>query len=465
MSRANAITPDVLAILASGIEVTGTNVVITATLDRDQYAQVNKVLVALGGKWNRSARAHVFLDDPTDRIDQAVLTRTYTNEKQDLQVFYTPPAVVARVIRAASIDPHHEVLEPSAGNGALAMSAAACLRRGSVVTYELRDSGDAVGWWSDGGPANIGPHVGVDFLTVDPPVDLFDRVVMNPPFTRQQDIAHVAHALRFVKPGGRLVSVMSPAFEWRDDAKSVAFRAALDLQEAWTVEKLPAGSFKASGTSIDTVLLTVDRRRGWALAGGGYRRRMGDHFTIENLTIHLHVHGDGLDGDDLADLTTHLTTRLDTIMTTLDEALAAVRHNNDLTDSLISFNATLLAEIREHADDPEKIRAIIAEAEAQAEETAAAIVANTPADPTAPEPTEDPVPDPDPTIPTDGGGTPSEPSIPTDPTVPDAGGEAPVEDTPVLAGEGDSAVATGNQSTTPVPDGGVDGEGGGGVPE
>ncbi len=31
---------------------------------------------------------------------------------------------------------------------------------------------------------------------------------MNPPFSRQQDIRHVMHAAKFLKPGGRLVAVM-----------------------------------------------------------------------------------------------------------------------------------------------------------------------------------------------------------------------------------------------------------------
>jgi 16S rRNA G1207 methylase RsmC len=32
---------------------------------------------------------------------------------------------------------------------------------------------------------------------------------MNPPFARQADIHHVNHALKFLKPDGLLVSVMS----------------------------------------------------------------------------------------------------------------------------------------------------------------------------------------------------------------------------------------------------------------
>ena len=64
-----------------------------------------------------------------------------------------------------------------------------------------------------------------DFLHLKPdPENLYDRVVMNPPFDRERDIDHVIHALKFLAPEGVLVAIMSAGTEFRETRKSVAFR-------------------------------------------------------------------------------------------------------------------------------------------------------------------------------------------------------------------------------------------------
>jgi hypothetical protein len=41
-------------------------------LERKLYESVNKALVALGGKWNKKAKAHLFDHNPTDDIEAAL---------------------------------------------------------------------------------------------------------------------------------------------------------------------------------------------------------------------------------------------------------------------------------------------------------------------------------------------------------------------------------------------------------
>jgi hypothetical protein len=90
------------------------------------------------------------------------------------------------------------------------------------------------------------------------PEPVYDRVVMNPPFDRLRDVDHVHHALRFLRPGGRLVAIMSQSAEFSEERKAVAFRAEV---EAWggRWRDLPEGSFRELGTNVNTCLLTVDR--------------------------------------------------------------------------------------------------------------------------------------------------------------------------------------------------------------
>lgn len=158
------------------------------------------------------------------------------------QLFPTPPALARRVVELAEIRPGHRVLEPSAGTGnllreivdacqvqAVEINAALC----HVLTKQ----------W---------PTTCADFLTCDPAaLGSFDRVVMNPPFTRGSDVKHIRHALRFLKPGGKLVSIcmagpkqrrlLSDAAKWID---------------------LPAGSFQSEGTRVDSAIVIYTHNGG-----------------------------------------------------------------------------------------------------------------------------------------------------------------------------------------------------------
>jgi hypothetical protein len=71
--------------------------------------------------------------------------------------------------------------------------------------------------------------VGADFIEDCGRSD-YDRVVMNPPFEDSQDIQHVMHAYDRLKPGGRLVSIMSPGPFFRQDKSAPHFDNGL---KAW----------------------------------------------------------------------------------------------------------------------------------------------------------------------------------------------------------------------------------------
>lgn len=140
------------------------------------------------------------------------------------------------------------VLEPSAGTGRLAFALAAQNLRVDCVEIQpehaerLRAAG-----------LNVACQ---DFLTVRPTVRHYDAVLMNPPFDRERDIDHVRHAWDFLKPGGRLVAVMSAGTEFRETRKAQAFRKLMESHGArW--RDLPAGTFAAAGTMVNAVVLSV----------------------------------------------------------------------------------------------------------------------------------------------------------------------------------------------------------------
>lgn len=245
------LSPEALTVLGS-MEIQGKFAAITAgQLDRKLYAECNTALEAIGGVWTRQKKAHAFPGDPRDALDQIVLTGGFCDKKQEFGFFETPKAVVKKLIDKADLKPRQLVLEPSAGRGAIADELAKIVGINNVLCVELQPECVAV-LHGKGFSA-----ITDDFLTSS---SLFlshvkpDRIVMNPPFGHQQDIDHVTHAYSLLAPGGRLVSVMSAGVMFRENKKTTDFRKLLK-----TVEPLPDDSFKESGTSVRTVIVTLEK--------------------------------------------------------------------------------------------------------------------------------------------------------------------------------------------------------------
>lgn len=218
----------------------------------DLLERVNKLLAEYYGE---------VLADSTDEGDGDLFNPKTTLAK-NFGHFPTPPAAAAEVIKAAGIYdrsdvarsyegeiPVYQVLEPSAGAGNLARRAAEkgaivdCVEIQSHLVQQLEASGLYRNVWQG------------DFIA-RPPAARYDRVIMNPPFDMERDIDHVMHALRFLKPDGLLVAIMSAGTEWRETKKARAFRDRMESMRArW--RDLPAGSFSSVGTNVNTVIVRV----------------------------------------------------------------------------------------------------------------------------------------------------------------------------------------------------------------
>lgn len=244
------VTNDVLVVL-SAARAEENRVTLVGQLDRALYTRVNKVLEAAGGKWDRKARAHVFGIPAADRIDEIILSGSVVVPKDEFNFFPSPPAVVVRLLELAGVERGMRVLEPSAGQGAIAY---ACAAEGAIVDcYEVQQSNAFL--LAMNAPHDLGETKTADFLAVDP-VATYDRVVMNPPFLKQADIKHVTHALKFLRPGGLLVAVMSAGVTFRSDARTSDFRELVE-HRGGRIEPLPENSFKASGTGVNTVIVVI----------------------------------------------------------------------------------------------------------------------------------------------------------------------------------------------------------------
>jgi hypothetical protein len=160
-------------------------------LKRAEYIKVDKVLVGLGGKWDRRAGGHRFPFDPSGIIQEVTATGNYVNRAQELQFFETPEPLADRMAVLADVGEGCRVLEPSAGLGALVRP---LVRLGAHVTAVEMDHHNAEQLSSLSSDVHEG-----DFLKWATGASLFDAVVMNPPFARRQDIEHVKDAWRLLR--------------------------------------------------------------------------------------------------------------------------------------------------------------------------------------------------------------------------------------------------------------------------
>lgn len=237
---------EVLTVL-SRAATQGNALTLVGQLDRRLYDRTNKVLEAAGGKWNRKAKAHLFDGDAADAIEQIILTGEITIP-QDFGYFPTPEPIVARLIELAEIEPGMTVLEPSAGQGNIAKAVADIAEVDCVELLQKNVEALLAGEFAR-------DVIMSDFLALVP-APTYDRVVMNPPFARQDDIRHVTHAMRFLKDGGRLVSVMAASILFRDNRLTADFRALID-ERGGDIEECPEGAFRSSGTMVRTVIVTI----------------------------------------------------------------------------------------------------------------------------------------------------------------------------------------------------------------
>lgn len=196
--------------------------------DKQELDDINRALAEYYGD--------VLPDAHEDKPDKK---RESTAVSKDLQYYPTPQKVVERVLSETDDLSGKRVLEPSCGCGRFldAIKAAG----GVAIGYEV-DHARANQCRAKGHNVITG-----NFLESIPTGD-FDFVIMNPPFYGTHYVKHINHALKFLKEGGRLYSIL-PATARYDHGL---------VDGRWF--DLPVGSFRESGTNINTTILKIIKK-------------------------------------------------------------------------------------------------------------------------------------------------------------------------------------------------------------
>lgn len=192
-----------------------------------------------------------------DWLEAAMPPRHVRSEAQvELQQFSTPPMLAWLMAKAAAVCAQDTLLEPSAGNGALAVWAS--IQNAPLILNEI-DPARRDGLGQIFPTATITAHDGelIADLHRGPVPSV---VLMNPPFARSQERGkdgaaaqrHLRSAIRATASGARIVAIMPDGFDASTFAKAQD-EASLLLNVR--LEQM----FRRTGTGIAVRLVVIDK--------------------------------------------------------------------------------------------------------------------------------------------------------------------------------------------------------------
>lgn len=181
------------------------------------------------------------------------MTHSRRSEEQvELDQFSTPLEISALAVLAAQVRPGDHILEPSAGNGMLAVIAEAAGAKLHLNELAPCRHGTLKGLFPQ---ATLSMHDARQLKDRVSASGSFDAVVMNPPFTGLDD--HLRAALATLADNGRVAAIVPAGYFESADLR----RLALDCKVRGLIV-LPANAFYKHGTSVDTGLIIIDRVSG-----------------------------------------------------------------------------------------------------------------------------------------------------------------------------------------------------------
>lgn len=218
------------------------------------WKRAHKLNIESPKTWSKTRDALLALERPVDESQKKARTIDQMERAligQKIPGFFpTPEPVIEKMLDEAGIQPGEAVLEPSAGNGAIMDAIRQADTGAELEGLELN------GTLREILAAKDHKVLGEDFMQYEG--GPYDKIVMNPPFEKNQDIQHVKHAYSLLRPGGRVVAIMSEHPFFANDKASTEFRDWLDQQDH-TTEKLPdafkKGKIRTTGVASRLVVI------------------------------------------------------------------------------------------------------------------------------------------------------------------------------------------------------------------
>ena len=183
--------------------------------------------------------------DPTQQKIKELERKFKFDQRND--TFFTPSDIALQMIELADISNNSRVLEPSAGIGSIADQIKKFTPNVDVCEqmYSYSELLTLKGF-------NV---VGSDFLQYENN-NYYDCVIMNPPFSQEQE--HIKHAYDLLKVGGKLIAITSPHWTFANDKSSKEFRQWFENLNGEIVEELESGTFEMTQVRSNIIVINKD---------------------------------------------------------------------------------------------------------------------------------------------------------------------------------------------------------------
>ena len=242
-----------------------------AQVDQKTYRSIDNVLNRIGGKWNSRKRKHFFKYNPLPLIEK-YLDSGILPEKNPTAFFPTPLVALDvmwdRVDKSwfdyKASDTGIRVLEPSAGIGSIADFVKGKGEKVHVDTVEILPANQEI-LKSKGYAPFCGSFL--DLPIPEKEEEMYHLILMNPPFSYTGDkhayITHIQHAMKMLHPMGELIAIVPTGWAINKTKKEESFRNMLAEFGDATMDTLPHGTFKDSGTNVKTNVIRLSNEESW----------------------------------------------------------------------------------------------------------------------------------------------------------------------------------------------------------
>jgi hypothetical protein len=218
-------------------------------LERKEYLKCNDVLTSLWLIWNKWKKAHI-TDEETEWLQETLNeildiweVQTIKELRDKYQFFETPYWIAKRMEELLEVRQCDRILEPSAWHGAIASivdygtCSLTCVEldpiKCNILRSKLRDKTEIIN---------------IDFLEYKTD-DLFDRIILNPPFSSNQSIKHILHSYDLLKEWWILVWLVPANFleKYKDKLENIEIRS-FEVED-WQFEH----------TNISTIIIKIQK--------------------------------------------------------------------------------------------------------------------------------------------------------------------------------------------------------------
>ena len=169
-----------------------------------------------------------------------------------LGYFPTPRPITEHMVKLAKLHDRMRVLEPSAGKGSIGEA----IQKEAIVHLDVCEIHPTL--------ARILKLKGFNVMAANcfDVREQYDRILLNPPFGRGEEVKHIRHAYDCLLPGGRMVAIAPESITFRREPIYQEFRQWLS-DKCSLIEALPDGSFLGSdrSTHVRTRILVFDKYR------------------------------------------------------------------------------------------------------------------------------------------------------------------------------------------------------------